>query len=82
MKLAIISIILEQPEKSQEKLNKLIAEYSDLIKARMGIPFEKQEIAAICLMVLGEMDKINAFTGKLGRLEQITIKTAVSGKEV
>jgi putative iron-only hydrogenase system regulator len=46
----------------------------------MGIPFEEENIAVISITVLGELDEINALTGKLGNLQGVTVKTAVSNE--
>jgi putative iron-only hydrogenase system regulator len=45
----------------------------------MGIPFDDEDTAVIALTLRGELDDINALTGKLGNLPHVTVKTAVSG---
>jgi putative iron-only hydrogenase system regulator len=45
----------------------------------MGIPFDEEDTAVISLTLRGELDDINALTGKLGNLPRVTVKTAVSG---
>jgi putative iron-only hydrogenase system regulator len=45
----------------------------------MGVPFDEAEIAVVSLTLRGELDTINALTGKLGNLPGVTVKTAVSG---
>jgi hypothetical protein len=45
----------------------------------MGIPFDDEDTAVISLTLRGELDDINALTGKLGNLPFVTVKTAVSG---
>lgn len=81
-RIAVISAILDEPESVQEQFNEVVAQFSSIIKGRMGLPFEKQGIATVCIVVTGTMDKINAFTGKLGRLPHVSVKTAISNKEV
>jgi putative iron-only hydrogenase system regulator len=44
----------------------------------MGIPFDEEDTAVIALTLRGELDDINALTGKLGSLPHVTVKTAVS----
>ena len=77
-RIAVIGIILEQPEISQKAVNETISLFKKIIKGRMGIPFDDQEIAVISLTLQGELDSINALTGKLGNLPHVTVKTAVS----
>ncbi|MBU5437325.1 hypothetical protein KQI42_04850 [Tissierella sp. MSJ-40] len=81
-KIAVISAILEEPKSCQQKFNETVAEFKGIIKGRMGIPFEDEGISVICITVVGEMDKINSLTGKLGNIENVLVKTSVSKKEV
>jgi putative iron-only hydrogenase system regulator len=46
----------------------------------MGIPFDEEDTAVIALTLRGELDDINALTGKLGNLPHVTVKTAVSAQ--
>lgn len=81
-KIAVICAILEEPALSQQEFNEIVSNYQGIIRGRMGIPFEKEKIAAVSITVVGTMDQINALTGKLGRLKQVSVKIAVSNKEV
>ncbi|MDR0722855.1 MAG: iron-only hydrogenase system regulator [Treponema sp.] len=78
-RIAVIGAILEQPEVSQKAFNETISPYRGIIKGRMGIPFDEVDIAVISLTLQGDLDTINALTGKLGNLPGVTVKTAVSG---
>ena len=80
-KIAVISAILENPEEVQADFNKIVANFKDIVKGRMGLPFEDEGVASISITVMGEMDEINKFTGRLGQLENITVKTAVSKRD-
>lgn len=77
-RIAVLSAILDDPQNTQQEFNKIVSDYSYMIKGRMGLPF----IAAVCLVVVGSMNEINAFTGKLGKIEKVSVKTAISSKEV
>ncbi len=81
-KIAVISAILEHPSKTQAQFNEIISEYSNIVRGRMGIPFEAEGIAAICITVVAPLDKINSLTGKLGSLPDVMVKTAISKKEI
>jgi putative iron-only hydrogenase system regulator len=78
-RIAVIGAILEQPELSQKTFNETLSQYRGIIKGRMGIPFDEDGIAVISLTLRGDLDTINALTGKLGNIPQVTVKTAVSG---
>ncbi len=81
-KIAVISAILEEPKSCQQKFNETVAEFKGIIKGRMGIPFEDEGISVVCITVVGEMDKINNLTGKLGNIENVLVKTSISKKEI
>ncbi len=81
-KIAVICAILEDPANSQQEFNNIISSYHGIVRGRMGIPFDEENIAAVSLTVIATMDQINALTGKLGRLSQVYVKTAISQKEV
>jgi putative iron-only hydrogenase system regulator len=78
-RIAVIGAVLENPQVSQKAFNETVSLYKDIVKGRMGIPFDEENIGVISLTLLGELDAINALTGKLGNLPHVTVKTAVSG---
>jgi len=81
-RIAVISAILEEPKKTQSSFNKLVSDYKDIIQGRMGIPFHKDDISIISIVVIGTLDEINSLTGKLGNLNNCVVKTSISKKEI
>lgn len=81
MKIAVISAILEEPNKCSAKFNEIVGSFRGSIKGRMGIPLEG-EISVISIVVLGSLNDINSLTGRLGNIEGVTVKTAISKKEL
>ena len=78
-RIAVIGAILEEPQISQRAFNEVVSQYRRIVKGRMGIPFDEENTAVIALTLRGELDDINALTGKLGKLPHVTVKAAVSG---
>jgi putative iron-only hydrogenase system regulator len=78
-RIAVVGAILEKPRESRQLFNETVAAYRGIVKGRMGIPFDEEDTAVIALTLRGELDDINALTGKLGNLPHVTVKTAVSG---
>ncbi|MDR2021192.1 MAG: iron-only hydrogenase system regulator [Treponema sp.] len=78
-RVAVIGAILEQPQLSQKLFNETVSSFKGIVKGRMGIPLAEKDMAVISITLLGELDEINALTGKLGNLPGVTVKTAVSG---
>lgn len=81
-KIAVISAILEEPNFCQKEFNDVVSDYKGIVKGRMGIPFEEEGIAVISLTVAGELNDINSLTGKLGNINHVLVKTAISKKEI
>jgi len=78
-RIAVAGAIIERPGENQRLFNETIAAFKGIVRGRMGLPFQKEDIAVISITLSGELDEINALTGKLGRLPGVTVKTAVSG---
>ena len=81
-RVAVISAVLDEPEKCQQDFNSILANFKEIIKGRMGIPFDEEGVSVICLTVVSDMDTINNLTGKLGKIQFVSVKTSVSKKEI
>ena len=81
-RVAIISAILDKPADAQTTFNSIVAEYKDIVRGRMGLPFIEEGISVISITVLGEVDEINSLTGKLGKIPNTQVKTSISKKEL
>lgn len=76
-RVAVISIIVENKD-SVETLNKILHDYSDYIIGRMGIPYRIKQLNIICVAMDAPQDIISAVSGKLGKLEGVSVKAAYS----
>ena len=74
-RVAVISIIVED-RASAAQINAILSEYGDYIIGRMGIPYKAKGINLISVAVDAPQDEISALSGKLGRLEGVSVKTA------
>jgi len=81
-KIAVIGAVLDDPQSSQQYFNEVIAEYANIVRGRMGIPFDSEGISVISITVLGTLNEINSLTGKLGNIPHVSVKTSISKKEV
>ncbi|MBR1550432.1 MAG: hypothetical protein IJ634_07320 [Bacteroidales bacterium] len=75
-KIGTITILIRDREVSPF-VNKLLSGYADIILCRQGLPFHDRPVAVISLIVEGEMNRINALTGSLGRLQGLSCKAVV-----
>ena len=77
-RVAVISIIVENNETAEE-LNSILHDYGNFIIGRMGIPYRQKNINIISIAVDAPQNVISTLSGKIGRLQGISVKTAYSG---
>jgi putative iron-only hydrogenase system regulator len=63
---------------SVPRINALLSEYSELILGRQGLPLRDRGVNVISLVVEGTTDRINALTGKMGKLDGVEVKSILS----
>ena len=80
-KIGVVGIIITNKIVVPE-VQTLLSEYGDIILGRMGIPDRAHGIHAISIVVEGANEKISALTGKLGRLNSVVVKSAVTNIEI
>ena len=76
-RVAVISIIVENPV-AIEELNHYLHEAGEYIIRRMGIPYREKGINIISIAIDAPQDTISALSGKIGRLNGVSTKTAYS----
>lgn len=76
-RVAVMGIIVEDSE-SAEQLNAVLHRYADYIIGRMGIPYREKKIHIVSIAVDAPQDVISALAGKIGAIEDISVKTAYS----
>ncbi len=76
-RVAVISIIVEQPD-CVIQINEILHSASDYIIGRMGIPYREKNISIISIVIDAPLNVINNVSGRLGRVQGATAKTAYS----
>ncbi|MBP5510328.1 MAG: iron-only hydrogenase system regulator [Kiritimatiellae bacterium] len=78
-RIGFVGIILEN-RKNVDELNRVISDHAGLILARVGLPMRGDETAAavITLVVEATTDEMGALAGRLGKLEGISVKSALA----
>lgn len=70
--------ILLKGNTSIPAVNALLSEYSNIILARQGLPIHHRDIHVISLIIEGSTDIISALTGKIGRLNNVEVKSILT----
>jgi putative iron-only hydrogenase system regulator len=76
-RIAVMGIIVENVE-SVELLNAILHDYGEYIVGRMGIPYRKKNVNIVSIAVDAPQDMISALSGKIGKIQGVSVKTAYS----
>jgi putative iron-only hydrogenase system regulator len=76
-RIGVVAIVVENIQ-SADKVNTILHSFSHIIVGRMGIPYREKGISVISVIVDGTTDEISALTGKLGKIEGINVKSALT----
>ncbi len=76
-RIAVMGIIVENME-SVELLNAILHDYGEYIIGRMGIPYRKKNVNIVSIAVDAPQDIISALSGKIGKINGVSVKTAYS----
>ena len=80
LRIGVIGIVLKQDKSTALAIQNLLSNFSSIIIGRMGVP--REEANAIALIVEGSQERVSALTGRLGRFEELTVKSAMTTFEV
>ena len=76
-RLGVVGIVVESMGAAEE-VNTVLHEFSGMIIGRMGIPYRERGVSVISIIVDGTSDEISALTGRLGRIQNVSVKTALA----
>ena len=73
-RVAVLAIIVRGGS-SVQPLNELLHQYGQYIIGRMGVPYRARGVNIISVVLDAPQDVISALSGKIGRLEGVSVKT-------
>jgi len=79
-RIAVISIIL-MDSNSASVVNSILTEYGQYIIGRMGLPYKEKNVNIICVVIDASQNTINTISGKLGKINGISVKANYVHKE-
>jgi len=77
-RLGFIGLIIEDRSKNAANVNTLLSEFGDIILARTGVPCPERNCSAISLVIDASTDRLGSLTGKLGRIQGVSVKSMLS----
>jgi putative iron-only hydrogenase system regulator len=78
-RIGVVGIVIDELIHISE-VNEILSQFGSIIVGRMGIPYRERGVNVISLIVDGTTDEIGALTGKLGKINGISVKSALSKK--
>ena len=82
LRIGVIGIVLKKKEGLAQKVRCLLSEYSSIIIGRMGVPDKETGINTISVIVKGTNEEISSLAGKLGRIDDVYVKSALTALEI
>lgn len=78
-RIAVAAIVIDE-DSAVTSVNNIFHEYSGIIIGRMGIPYRERNVSVISVALDAEPDMISNLTGKLGQINGVSVKAAISKK--
>ncbi|GAB7082119.1 TM1266 family iron-only hydrogenase system putative regulator [Megalodesulfovibrio paquesii] len=75
-RLGVVCVLLGDREQAG-RVNGIISDFERLIIGRIGVPYRQRKVGVIALLVEGDTDAMGAFTGRLGAVPGVKIRTAL-----
>ncbi len=77
-RIGTVTVIISNREQNARNVNDIISGFGEMIIGRMGLPYGPRAIHIIALIVNGTTDDIGALTGRLGAIEGVEVKSALT----
>lgn len=78
-RIAVVAIVVDEQDAVTD-VNRVLHDYSSIIIGRMGLPYKERGISLISVAVDADPDMISNLTGRLGRINGVSVKAAISKK--
>jgi len=77
-RLGFVGVIIEERKKAAHQVNDVLSEFGETIVARVGVPYKEKHCSVITIIVDATTDILGNLTGKLGSIEGVSVKSALS----
>ena len=76
-RIGFIGIVIEDLAQAP-RVNQIISQYQQIVTGRIGVPDHERNMAVIGLLVRGDNNRVGSFTGKLGNVPGVQVKSAMT----
>lgn len=81
-RIGVIGIVITGGREHAAEVQEILTEFGDMIVGRMGVPDRINNVNCISVIVEGANERISALTGKLGRIDDVNVKSALTSVEI
>ena len=81
IRLGFVGVVIEERSRAED-VNRILSQFGEIIRGRIGIPDQETGRAVMGLIVEGTNDQVGAMTGRLGNLSGVTVKSALTAKKI
>jgi putative iron-only hydrogenase system regulator len=74
-KMHVVTIVINDVEAAYHPITELLHGYAGKIKLRVGYPMQDKNVSVIFLVMEMNLDEMGAFSGKLGQLKSVKVKS-------
>lgn len=79
-RIGFVGVVIEDLSQTA-RVNQVVGQFQELVTGRIGVPDHARSMAVIGLLVRGESARIGQFTGKLGNIPGVQVKSALTKSE-
>ena len=80
-RIGVIGVVITDRQAAAGLVNRVLSDFSSIIVGRQGVPYRDRGIAVISLIVDGTSDQLGAMTGRLGAIDGVLVKAALTTYE-
>lgn len=77
-RVGFVGILVSSRKRCGDAVNRVLAEHGEHIVARLGVPYQKRNLCVITLVVDMTTDELGVMTGRLGMIDGVTVRSALS----
>ena len=71
----IVTIVVEDIEAAFNPVSELIHKFAPHVLMRLGYPMRDRNVSVIFLVMEADLDTLGSFSGKLGEIRSVRVKT-------
>ena len=76
-RVGFVGVVIEDLSQAA-RVNQVVGQFQDMVTGRIGVPDHERGMAVIGLLVRGDSARVGAFTGRLGNIPGVPVKSALA----